>query len=53
MKEVKRMADGSTKAIVDLCCRACKENDTYAKRNFDPMLAAKFGYKVPKGDELE
>lgn len=47
-KQVSR--DGSP--IVDECCRACKQNKAYVKRNYDPITAARFGARVPRGDEV-
>lgn len=52
MKEVKRNGDGTTSPIVDECCRACEQNHKYAKAHYDPIIASRFGAKVPKGDEI-
>ena len=52
-KEVTRQANGSTKPIIDPCCKACKGNMNYVKKHFDQLISAKFGYKIPKGDELK
>ena len=52
MKELVLKPGGTYGPIIDHCCRACKENDTYAKKNFSKLASAKFGYKMPRGDQL-
>lgn len=53
MRELKRDSAGEWKPIIDACCRPCKENNAYAKKNFDKIASAKFGYKMPRGDQLD
>ena len=49
MKQIDRV---TKKPLIDHCCHQCKSNDEHAREKFPIDIAARFGTKVPRGDQV-
>ena len=39
--------------LIDYCCKACANNDRYARKKFDPIVNAIFNnHPAPRGEDI-